>query len=124
MRLKNVRDGHAGLTRRLDVNIAVRARVKHSCDSFIIIADQIGKLSNAFRLDGFENERHRRDLTRSRREVQLATTNPCRRGERTSAVWGKLSERVRKGLRHQPRFIWRIINSRPTHPASDNRRGR
>src|SRR5438105_1546243 len=56
--------------------------------------------------------------------AQLAATNPCRREERTSAVWSKLSERVRKGLRHQPRFIWRIINSRPTHPASDNRRGR
>ena len=55
MRLKNVRDGHAGFTRRLDVNIAVRARVKHSCDSFIVIADQIGKLCDPFGLNSFKN---------------------------------------------------------------------
>src|SRR5439155_24623510 len=70
MRLKNVRDGHAGFTRRLDVNIAVRARVKHGRDSLIIISDEIRKFSDPFRLNGFKNERHCGNLTRSSSKLQ------------------------------------------------------
>src|SRR5260370_31376892 len=58
MRFKNVRDGHARFACRLDVNIAVRARIKYRGDSLIIVADEIRKLSDAFSLNGFKNERH------------------------------------------------------------------
>jgi hypothetical protein len=58
MRLKNVRDCHARFASDFDVNIAVCAWIKYRCDSFIIVADQIGKLSDTFSLNGFENERH------------------------------------------------------------------
>src|SRR5438093_1859396 len=70
MRFKNVRDCHAGFTRRLNVNIAVRAWVKHRRDSFVIVTHEIGKLSDTFSLNGFENERHARELTRSDGELQ------------------------------------------------------
>src|SRR5882724_11109579 len=79
MRFKNVRDRHAGFTRRLNVNIAVRAWIKYRCDSFIIVADQIGKLSDTFSLNGFKNERHNPDLTRS-----LAALQQDRRCSRNS----------------------------------------
>ncbi len=54
MRLENVRDRYAGFASCIDVNVAVRARIEHGGNSFVIIADQIGKLSNAFCLDGFK----------------------------------------------------------------------
>src|SRR5437773_3283265 len=74
MRLKNVRDRHAGFTRRLNVNIAVRARVKYRCDSFIIIAEQIGKLSDPFGLNGFKNERHRRQSNAKQLQTSIRST--------------------------------------------------
>ena len=40
MRFKNMRDGHPSFTRRVDINIAVRAWIKNRGDSFIIVADR------------------------------------------------------------------------------------
>ena len=59
VRFENVGDGHLRLTRHVDVNIAVRPRIENRRDAFIIIAEQIGKLGDAFGLNGFKNERHR-----------------------------------------------------------------
>ena len=56
--LENVRDRNLRLPRHLDVDIAVRARVENCRDPFFIVAEQVGKLGDAFSLDGFENERH------------------------------------------------------------------
>ena len=56
MRFKNVRDGHSGFARRLDVNIAVRAWIKYRRNSFIVVPHEIRKFCDAFRLDCFENE--------------------------------------------------------------------
>ena len=56
MRLEDMRNRHTGLASCLNIDIAVRARIEHSRNSFVIIADQIRKLSNAFCLDGFKYE--------------------------------------------------------------------
>src|SRR5437016_530644 len=58
MGFKNVRDDHAGFACRLDVDIAVRTPIKYRCDSFIIVADEITKLSDTFSLHGVKTERH------------------------------------------------------------------
>ena len=58
VRLENMCDGHARLSRHLDVNVAVRPRIKNGRDAFVVVADEIGKFSDARRLNGFENERH------------------------------------------------------------------
>src|SRR5205823_7111284 len=74
MRFKNVRNRHASFTRRLNVNIAVRAWIKYRCDSFIIVADQIGKLSDTFSLNGFKNERHLSRLNANRQRTSTRST--------------------------------------------------
>ena len=70
MRFKNVRDCHARFARRFDIDIAVRSRVEHCCDSCVIIADQIRKFGDAFGLNSFKDERHRSELTRSSDRLQ------------------------------------------------------
>ena len=54
--LENVSDGQTGLARHLDVDVTVRARIENGRDAFVVIADNVGKLRNAFGLDCFENE--------------------------------------------------------------------
>ena len=56
MGLENVRDSDAGLTRRFNVNVAISSRIKDRRHSFVIVADEIGKLSDSFSLNGFKNE--------------------------------------------------------------------
>jgi len=70
MRLKNMRNRETCFARHIDVNIAVRSRIENRGDAFVIISDKIRKLGDAFGLNGFENERHRWDLTRRRVGVQ------------------------------------------------------
>jgi len=53
-----VGDRDASFTRHLDVDIAIRARIENGRDAFVVIANNVGKLRNAFGLDCFENERH------------------------------------------------------------------
>src|SRR5436190_23217394 len=75
MRFKNVRDGHAGFARRFNVNIAVRTRIKYRCESFIIDADQIRKLSDTFSLNGFKNERHRGQSNAKQLQTAIRSTS-------------------------------------------------
>ena len=70
MGLENVGDRDARFTRHLDVDVAIRARIENGRDAFVVIANNVGKLRNAFGLDGFEDKRHLRHLTRSRKELQ------------------------------------------------------
>ena len=58
MRFENVRDRDARFARHLDVNVAIRPRIENCGDTFVVITDQIGKLGDAGRLNGLENERH------------------------------------------------------------------
>jgi hypothetical protein len=58
MRFENVRDGDTGFARHVDVNVAIGTRIKNRSHAFIIIAHEIGKLGDAFGLDGFKDERH------------------------------------------------------------------
>ena len=59
MGFKNVRDNDAGVPRRFNVNVTISSRIKHRRHSFVIVADEIRKLSDPFSLNGFKNERHR-----------------------------------------------------------------
>ena len=70
MRFENMRDGDARFARHLDINIDIGSRIENRCHSFVIVAEQIRKFGDAFGLNGFKDERHRRDLTRTRGEVQ------------------------------------------------------
>src|SRR5438128_11764674 len=74
MRFKNVRNCHAGFACSLNVNIAVRAWIKYRCDSFIIVADQIGKLGDTFSLNGFKNERHVSRFNANRQRTSTRST--------------------------------------------------
>ena len=58
MGLENVGNRDPSFTRHLDVDVTVRARIENGGDAFVVIADNVGKLRNAFGLDCFENERH------------------------------------------------------------------
>src|SRR5205814_478960 len=70
MGFENVCDGDPSLAGHIDVNIDIRARIEDRCDAFIIIANKIRKLSDTFGLNGFKNERHCSDLTRTSTGVQ------------------------------------------------------
>src|SRR5215469_15789530 len=70
VRLKDVCDGDAGFAGSLYVNIAVRARIEHSSNPLVIVADEIRQLCDTFCLNGLKNERHRSDLTRRSDELQ------------------------------------------------------
>ena len=78
MRFKNVRDSHARFTCRLDVNIAVRARIKYRCDSFVIVAHEIRKLGDPFRLNGFKNERHCGQSNAKQLQTSIRSTTTAR----------------------------------------------
>jgi hypothetical protein len=56
MSFENVCDSDAGLPRRFDVNIAISSWIKNRRHSFVIVADEIRKLSDSFSLNGFKNE--------------------------------------------------------------------
>src|SRR5438874_12142731 len=105
MRFKNVRDRHAGFTRRLNVNIAVRAWIKYRCDSFIIVADQIGKLGDTFSLNGFKNERHVSRFNANRQRTSTRSTLQ-------SKLWGAqaasllFSAACRKALERSSRKLF------------------
>ena len=59
VRFENMRDRHLRLTRHVDVNVAIRSRIEDRGDAFFVVAQKIRKLSDAFGLDRFEDERHR-----------------------------------------------------------------
>src|SRR5262249_53245997 len=50
MGLENVRDSYAGLPRRFNVNVAIGSWIKDRRHSFVIVADEITKLSDSFGL--------------------------------------------------------------------------
>ena len=56
MGFENVRDDDAGVARRFNVNVAISSRIKDRRHPFIIVADEIRKLSDSFSLNGFKNE--------------------------------------------------------------------
>src|SRR5438876_1093276 len=66
---------------RPHVNIALRAWIKSRCDSFIIVADQIGKLSDTFSLNGFKNERHRRQSNAKQLQTSIRSRTTARAKE-------------------------------------------
>ena len=58
VRFENMRDRHARFACHLNVNVAIRSRIEHRGDAFVIVADEIRKFGNAGSLNGLENERH------------------------------------------------------------------
>jgi hypothetical protein len=51
-----VRDNDAGVPRGFNVNVAISSRIKDRRHSFVIVADEIRKLSDSFSLNGPKNE--------------------------------------------------------------------
>ena len=56
MSFKNVRDDDASVARGFNVNVAISSRIKDRRHAFVIVADEIRKLSDSFSLNGFKNE--------------------------------------------------------------------
>jgi hypothetical protein len=56
MSFKNVRDYDASVARRFNVNIAISSGIKDRRHSFVIVTDEIRKLSDSFSLNSFKNE--------------------------------------------------------------------
>ena len=76
VRLEDVRNRHLRFASHIDVNIDVRAWIENGCDAFIVVAEKIRELRDSFGLNGLEDERHRRELTRRRDQLQdVALTN-------------------------------------------------
>ena len=91
MRLEDMRDRKACFARHIDINIDIRSWIENRSDPFVIVTEEVGKLRDAFSLNGLKNEGHDQDFTAKRRELQLATASPSVGGQdRTLA--GKLWE--------------------------------
>src|SRR4029078_12533914 len=92
MCFENVRDDHASVPRRFNVNVAISSGIKDRRHSFVIVADEIRKLSDSFSLNGFKNERHRDQLNRMDAELQQVraasskSRSPRRPGEGVLAI--------------------------------------
>jgi hypothetical protein len=56
MGFENVRDNDTGMPRRFNVNVAISSWIKDCRHSFVIVADEIRKLSDSFSLNCFKNE--------------------------------------------------------------------
>ena len=72
MGFENVCDGDPSFAGHIDVNVHIGARIEDRCHAFIIIANQIRKLGDTLGLNGFKNERHCSDLTRSDKVAQAS----------------------------------------------------
>src|SRR2546423_1372327 len=70
MRLEDMRDSEPGFACHLNINLNVSSRIENRSDSFVVVTKQVREFGDAFGLNGFKNERHRDDLTRSGRELQ------------------------------------------------------
>src|SRR5512133_1531059 len=70
MRLEDMRDSEPGFACHLNINLNVSSRIENRSDSLVVVTKQVRKFGDAFGLNGFKNERHRDDLTRSGRELQ------------------------------------------------------
>src|SRR5262249_28224052 len=70
MRLKDMGDGEPGFAGHFNINVDIGSRIEKRAHSFVIVAEQIRKLRDAFSLNSFKNEGHRRDLTQMGEEVQ------------------------------------------------------
>ena len=77
VRFENMRNRDACFTCHVDVNVAVRARIENGGNTFIIVAQEIRQLCDAFGLNRFKDERHCKELTRSRSGVQLDCSRPA-----------------------------------------------
>src|SRR4029453_1687731 len=77
MRLEDMRDSKARFTRHIDVNIDICSRVENRSDPFVIVTEKVGKLRDAFSLNGFKNERHRVQLNEGLEKFnKIATSLP------------------------------------------------
>ena len=56
VRLENMCNGHARLSRHVDVNVAVRPRIEHRRHAIVVVAYEIGKFGDALCLNGLEDE--------------------------------------------------------------------
>jgi hypothetical protein len=56
MGFENVGDDDAGVPRRFNVNVAIGSRIKNRRYSFVIVPNEIRKLSDSFSLNGLKNE--------------------------------------------------------------------
>jgi hypothetical protein len=70
MRLENMSDGEPCFACHLNINLDIGSRIENRSHSFVVVTKQVRKLGDAFGLNGFKNEGHRRDLTRRRGELQ------------------------------------------------------
>ena len=70
MRLEDMRDGEPGFACHLNINLDVSSRIENRSDSFVVVTKQVRQFGDTFGLNGFKNERHQDDLTRSGRELQ------------------------------------------------------
>ena len=70
MRLEDMRDSEPRFACHLNINLNVSSRIENRSDSLVVVTKQVREFGDAFGLNGFKNERHRDDLTRSSRELQ------------------------------------------------------
>src|SRR5262249_13213806 len=70
MRLENMRDGEPRFACHLYIDLHIGSWIEDRRHSFVVVTKQIGKFGDTLGLNGFKNERHRKDLTRMRKEVQ------------------------------------------------------
>jgi hypothetical protein len=70
MRLEDMRYGQPLFARHLNITFNVSSGIENRSDSFVVVTKQVREFGDAFSLNGFKNERHRDDLTRSGRELQ------------------------------------------------------
>ena len=70
MRLEDMRDGKARFARHIDINIDICSRIENRSDPFVIVTEKVGKLRDAFSLNGLKNERHDETLRQSDWELQ------------------------------------------------------
>ena len=76
MRLEDMRDSEPGFACHLNINLNVSSRIENRSASLVVVPKQVREFGDAFGLNGFKNERHRNDLTRSENVVQVCNLQP------------------------------------------------
>jgi hypothetical protein len=89
-----MRDGKARFARHIDINIDICSRVENRSDPFVIVTEKVGKLRDAFSLNGFKNERHRVQLNEGLEKFnKIATSLPGSTGGQP-VLFGSLPKKL------------------------------
>jgi hypothetical protein len=58
MRLEDMRDSEPRFACHLNVNLNIGSRIENRSHTFVVVAKQVRKFGDAFRLNRFEDKRH------------------------------------------------------------------